>query len=109
MVADAGYDSEQNLLFAKRDMNVRAIIPPRSGRPTSKPPPLTQPLRRRLYFRFANKRDQHLYGQRWQIETVNSMIKRNLGSALRARTAIRRRHELLLRVLTHNIMLLAEG
>ncbi|MEA2711797.1 MAG: hypothetical protein QOF78_4398, partial [Phycisphaerales bacterium] len=37
------------------------------------------------------------------------MIKRNLGSAMRARTAVARRHELLLRVLTHNIMLLAEG
>ena len=37
------------------------------------------------------------------------MIKRNLSSAMRARTAVGRRHELLLRVLTHNIMLLAEG
>jgi hypothetical protein len=109
VVADAGYDSEENLSIARHDMNVRAIIPPRSGRPTSKPPPVSQPLRRRLHFRFARKRDQHRYGQRWQIETVNSMIKRNLGSALRARTAVRRRHELLLRVLTHNIMLLAEG
>ena len=35
------------------------------------------------------------------------MIKRNLGSAMRSFT-IGRRHELLLRVLTHNIMLLAE-
>jgi hypothetical protein len=47
-----------------------------------------------------------VYAQRWQAETVNSMIKRNLGSALRARTTIHRRHELPLRVLTHNIMLL---
>ena len=54
-------------------------------------------------------RHRRRYGQRWQIETVISMIKRNLGSALRARTTIRRRHELLLRVLTHNVMLLAEG
>ena len=109
VVADAGYDSEQNLSMAQRETNLRAIIPPRSGRPTSKPPPKSQPLRRRLHWRFASKRDQCLYGHRWQIETVNSMIKRNLGSALRARTAVRRRHELLLRVLTHNIMLLAEG
>lgn len=109
VVADAGYDSEANLALAQRTLAVRAIIPPRNGRPTSKPPPKNQPLRRRLYWRFAARRDQHLYGQRWQIETVNSMIKRNLGSALRARTAVRRRHELLLRVLTHNIMLLAEG
>lgn len=108
VVGDAGYDSEENLDIARR-MNVRAIIPPKSGRPTQKPPPKSQPLRRRLHFRFATRRDCRVYGQRWQIETVNSMIKRNLGSALRARTALRRRHELLLRVLTHNIMLLAEG
>ena len=45
----------------------------------------------------------------WTIETVNSMIKRNLGSALRAKTARRRSMELLLRVVTHNIMILCEA
>lgn len=109
VVADAGYDSEENHRLARRDMGVRAIIPPRSGRPTIKPPPPDQPQRRRMHQRFAQKRDRALYGQRWQSETVNSMIKRNLGSALRARTTVHRRHELLLRVLTHNIMLMAEG
>jgi Transposase DDE domain len=109
VVADGGYDSEKNHRRAWLDMKVRAIIPPRSGRPTKNPPPRSQPLRRRMYQRFGGKREQALYGQRWQSETVNSMIKRNLGSALRARTTIHRRHELLLRVLTHNIMLLAEG
>jgi Transposase DDE domain len=109
VVADAGYDSEDNHRTARLDLRVRSIIPPRSGRPTSKPPPPTQPLRRAMHHRFARKRDRALYGQRWQSETVNSMIKRNLGSALRARTTVHRRHELLLRVLTHNIMLLAEG
>jgi DDE family transposase len=107
VAADAGYDSEENHRLAWLDMNVRAIIPPLSGRPTKKPP--DQPLRRRMHRRFARKLDRAAYGQRWQSETVNSMIKRNLGSALRARTTVRRRHELLLRVLTHNIMLLAEG
>lgn len=109
VVADAGYDSEANHQLAKQDMGVRAIIPPRTGRPTRKPPPVNQPMRRAMHWRFARKLDQALYGQRWQSETVNSMIKRNLGSALRARTTTHRRHELLLRVLTHNIMLLAEG
>ena len=46
------------------------------------------------------------YGQRWQVETVNSMLKRNLGPACRARTARRRSYELLLRCITHNIMIL---
>lgn len=107
VVADAGYDSENNHRLARRDMGIRSIIPPRAGRPTSKPP--GEPLRRAMHQRFKRGADKTLYGQRWQSETVNSMIKRNLGSALRARTTVRRRHELLLRVLTHNIMLLAEG
>jgi hypothetical protein len=109
VVADCGFDSEDNQRIATLDMGVRAVIPPRAGRPTLAGPPPSQPLRRRMYHRFARRRDAALYGQRWQSETVNSMIKRNLGSALRARTTVHRRHELLLRVLTHNIMLLAEG
>jgi hypothetical protein len=108
-VADAGLDSERNHRIARLDMGVRSVIPPRAGRRTAKPPPPEQPLRRRMHFRFKRRADAALYGQRWQVETVNSMIKRNLGSAMRARTAVGRRHELLLRVLTHNIMLLAEA
>jgi hypothetical protein len=47
------------------------------------------------------------YGQRWQVETVNSMLKRMLGSALRARSYWSRSREMTLRVLTLNIMILA--
>lgn len=36
-------------------------------------------LRRRMHRRFARRLDAVLYGQRWQSETVNSMIKRNLA------------------------------
>jgi len=46
--------------------------------------------------------------QRWQSETVNSMMKRNLGSALRSRTPERRKKEMMLRVLVHNISLLCD-
>ena len=107
VVADAGYDSEANNRIARLDIGVRSIIPPKAGRPTSKPP--TEPMRRNMHHRFKRGADARTYGQRWQSETTNSMIKRNLGSAMRSRTAVGRRHELLLRVLTHNIMLLAEG
>jgi hypothetical protein len=103
-VADAGYDSEDNHCIARQDMGVRSIIPPNSGRPTEKPP--TTRHRRNMYLRFKRQADRRIYGQRWQAETVNSMIKRNLDSALRARTPGRRSRELLLRVVTHNIMIL---
>jgi hypothetical protein len=104
VVADAGYDSEPNHSIARQDMRVRSIIPPNSGRPTEKAP--TGRHRRNMHHRFKRKADKKHYGQRWQVETVNSMIKRNLGSALRARTPRRRSKELLLRVVTHNVMIL---
>jgi len=103
-VGDAGYDSEDNHRLAREQVGVRSIIPPNAGRPTDKPP--TTHYRRLMQQRFARKADKAAYGQRWQAETVNSMIKRNLGSALRARTARRRSRELMLRVLTHNLMII---
>jgi hypothetical protein len=106
VVADAGYDSEANHRIARNDMNVRSIIPPGIGRPTSKAP--TGRWRRHMAKRFAGKKDAKIYGQRAQSETVHSMIKRTQGSALRSRTADRRKKEMLLRVLTHNIALLCE-
>ena len=106
VVADAGYDSEANHRIARNDMNVRSIIPPGIGRPTSKAP--TGRWRRHMAKRFARKKDAKIYGQRAQSETVHSMIKRTQGSALRSRTADRRKKEMLLRVLTHNIALLCE-
>jgi hypothetical protein len=106
VVADAGYDSEANHRAAREDMGVRSIIPPGIGRPTSKPP--TGRWRRHMAKRFARKADQTHYAQRAQSETVHSMIKRNQGSALRSRTPGRRKKEMLLRVLTHNIMLACE-
>ncbi len=103
-VADAGFDSEANHRLARLDLQVRSIIPPNAGRPTHKP--ASTRYRRLMQQRFARKADQRCYGQRWQAETVNSMLKRNMGSALRARTARRRSRELLLRVITHNLMIL---
>jgi len=102
--ADAGYDSEANHRIGRLDMGVRTVIPPDIGRPSDKPP--TTHYRRLMRQRFDREADKATYGQRWQVETVNSMIKRNLGSALRARTARRRSMELLLRCITHNIMVL---
>ena len=104
-LADAGYDSESNHRLARFDLGVRTLIPAISGRPGSGPP--TGYYRRLMRRRFARRRRRKPYGQRWQVETVNSMIKRNLGSACRAHTPRGRRKDMLLRVLTHNIMLLS--
>jgi transposase len=47
------------------------------------------------------------YGQRWQVESTFNRHKRLLGAALRARSDAARECERFLRVLTHNLMLLA--
>jgi hypothetical protein len=106
VVADAGYDSEANHCIARHDLGVRSIIALGIGRPTSKPP--TGRWRRHMAKRFKRKADQKHYAQRSQSETVHSMMKRNMSSALRSRTPERRKKEMMLRVLVHNITLLCD-
>lgn len=107
IVADAGFDSEDNHRIARLDIGVRSIIPPEIGRPSKDGSPPSGYFRRLMHHRFKRKADKKWYGQRWQVETVNSMIKRNMGSALRATTPQRREMEMLLRAVVHNVMLLA--
>ena len=51
------------------------------------------------------RRRDHRYGQRWQAETVVSMIKRRQGGYVLGRSDAARGRELSLKVLTHNIMI----
>lgn len=103
VLADAGYDSESNHRVARLDMGVRSFIKTGAGRPTAKPPATR--YRRLMRRRLAGTQKGRAYGQRAQAETVASMMKRNLGDSLRARSARARRHELLLRSITHDVML----
>jgi hypothetical protein len=100
LAADAGYDAEHHHRFAREQHDVRSLIPPLIGRPTKKPPS--------GYWRRQMKSRLHLtrYSQRWQVETVNSMLKRLLGSALRARSYWSQCREIFLRAITLNIMIL---
>lgn len=100
ILGDAGYDSESAHQFAREACGMRTLIPPIRGRPTKK---LPKGRWRRV---MATRFDKQKYGQRWQVETVNSMIKRLLDSALRARKYWSQCREIVLRVLTHNIMIL---
>jgi hypothetical protein len=100
VVADAGYDSEPNHRFARQQCGVRSVIPATIGRPSEKPPTGRY---RRLMRQRLNK-DYCRYGQRWQVETVISMMKRRLGSVLYARSYHSQCRELMLRVLAFNLM-----
>lgn len=104
VLADAGYDSEANHRFARLDLGVRSLMPARNGKRTTKPPPTR--FRRLMHRQLRGSQKGKPYGQRAQVETVMSMIKRNLGDELRAKTTHRRKMELLLKVLTHNLMIL---
>ena len=102
-VADAGYDSEDNHRLARQDLRVRSVIPPKIGRPSKKAP--MGYYRRLMKHRFKNKSDAKVYGQRAQSETINSMMKRNLGDNLRSILPERRKQEMTLRAIVHNLML----
>ena len=102
-LADPGYDSEANHRIARLDLGVRSLIKTGSGRPTEKPP--STRYRRLMRRQLAGSQKGRPYGQRAQAETVQSMLKRNLGDALRSRSATARKHEMLLRVVTHNVMI----
>jgi Transposase DDE domain len=100
-LADAGYDSEPNHRYARDVQGVRSFMPATIGRPTTKPP--TGRYRRQMKQRL-NKHYGH-YGQRWQVECTNSMIKRRLTTTVQARSYWAQCRELLLIVLTYQCML----
>ena len=101
LLADADFDGEWVHEHVRGVYGIRTLIPPTRGRPSEKPP--AGKWRRWMKQRF----DKAKYGQRWQTETVNSMIKRRLGSALRARGYWSQCREIILRVITHNVMIVA--
>jgi Transposase DDE domain len=102
VVADAGYDSEPNHRYARQRHGIRSFIPAKAGRPTTKPP--TGRYRRQMKQRL----DKHYggYGQRWQGETVFSMIKRRLATAVNGRSYWSQCRELWLLSITLNLMIM---
>ena len=100
VAADAGYDSEPNHLIARRDLGIVSLIPCKIGRPTDKKP--TGHHRAVMASRIHLTR----YGQRWQVETVNSVIKRRQSPDLRARDHHAERRACALVALTHNVTVL---
>jgi hypothetical protein len=111
VVGDAGYDSEANHRLARQDMGVRSLIPPELGRPRKDGGPPGGRWRRQMKRLLAttDSRKQVGYTQRWQSETVHSMMKRNLSSELRGKTAWSRKRDMALKALTHDLMVFRRG
>ena len=106
VVADAGFDSEENHRYLRDEHGIVSVIPPKIGRPSAKPPAGRWRRRMRSLLRTKRKRRRCGYTQRWQVETVNSMLKRNLSDELFSRSYHAQCREMRLLVLTHNIMIL---
>lgn len=109
VLADAAFDSEAHHAYAREDRGIRSSVIPinprgHAGEPGGK-------YRRQMARRFAPKpegsRSKRVYGQRWQAESAFSRHKRRLGSALGGKSDASREQECRLRVLTHDLMLLA--
>lgn len=92
-VADKAYDGEQlHELLAQA--GVQAHIP-------------TRVRAHRGFWRMKNARRfrQHIYGRRALVETVNSVVKRRFGGQMTAHGAAMRRIEVLLKLISHNLLL----
>lgn len=110
MLADAAFDSEEHHRYCREDLGVRATVIPLNRRGQGRKWPKTT-YRRQMVGRFRKKpkgsRHRRVFGQRWQAESAFSRHKRRLGSALGGRSDASRERECRLRVLTHDLMLLA--
>lgn len=101
-LADKGYDAEHNHALCRRELGIRVTAIPLNPRSHGRRWPKT-PYRRLMRRHFPCRR----YRQRAQAESGFSRHKRLLGSALTAKREDRQFNEIRMRVLTHNLMLLA--
>jgi len=101
VLLDAGYDSERMHELILDEMGAVAAIPATIRLPTCIPP--KTPNRRRMYEEFP----EEIYGQRWQVESLISRMKRRLGSELRATSHSGRMAKLYAKVLTQALAILA--
>ena len=103
-LGDAGYDAEHNHPLCRERLGVPHTVFALNRRNGGRRWPLA-PYRRSMRRGFPRA----VYNQRWQVESAFSRHKRRLSPFLRSRSGPGQRQESLLRVLTHNLMLLAAG
>lgn len=97
IVADKGFDSEDNHRYARDELGAHSIIPARSY---NSPEYTTRGRYRREMRAGYSKADYH---QRCKMETINSVIKRRMGSSIRARYCRYQNIEMLFKALAYNL------
>lgn len=103
LLGDKGYDAEHNHALCRQELGIRSTAIPLN--PRNSPGPPKGRYRRMMHDRFPNRQYRH----RAQAESGFSRHKRRLGSELTARSEPNQFNELLIRTLTHNIMILAKA
>lgn len=103
VVADKGYDAEHNHTLCRSELGIRSTVIPLNPRNHGRRWPKTR-YRRLMKRRFPSRQ----YRRRTQAESAFSRHKRRLGSNLSARSEPSQFTEIRLRVLTHNLMILAD-
>jgi len=101
LVADAGYDAERVHVLCRETLGIPATAIRLNPQTTGRHGPRGR-YRRRMYTHFPHR----LYRRRQQVESVFSRLKRRLTATLTARTPPTQMQEMVLRVLTHNLLLL---
>jgi hypothetical protein len=101
LFGDGAYDAELHHRVCREELGIASTIIPINPRGSQAHRPLG-PHRRRMFDRFPKR----LYGRRWHAESTISQHKRRLGSALTARTPRTRASECMLRIVTHDLMIL---
>ena len=96
VVADKGYDSEENLEFTESELHARAVI---SLKNRDKPLEKTKgKLRRELKQDFP----LDVYHQRNKIETIISVVKRKYGDTIQSRKHRTKKNECYLKLIAYN-------
>lgn len=102
VLGDAAYDAEHNHALCRDRLGIPDTVFRLNRRNTGRKWPRS-PYRRAMRRTFPTA----IYNRRWQVESALSRHKRLLGPFLRSRSRPAQKAEALLRVLTHNLMLLA--
>lgn len=109
LLADAGYDAEDNHATCREKLGIRSTVIALNWRGSRKWPKAK--YRRQMVRRFRKKprgsRSKRVYGQRAQAESVFSRNKRRLGATVGAVVWTYQKTEILLKVFAHNVMILA--
>lgn len=101
LLADSGYDSENNHRYCREELGIPSTVIAINDR-YYKGGPLQGRYRKQMKKHFPKSK----FGQRWQVESVFSRFKRRLGYALRSHSHAARKVECQVRVLTYNLMIL---